>query len=328
MIGSDGVPLDIMKGATATSDGVGGLMPASSDGYPNLLCNDGTYKFKDVKFINSEFSNDELSLYMLSDKSDKITVPSIQKAVESGYAFGLMPRESKEELDKLANSYQINYDRAKLVYHSWNPYDGAYNSADGENYCFKNDEVSPGGETSSLTRYDLKGNDSTQTNPWYYPIIENDSTTNRSDRRTMLNSSGNMVRPVHAEYYTDAWASYTNNANRYVKINKLVFDIPGLYAVYSRFWVRANNTNHRRVSLCPYINGESVGRYRDQLTTLLNTNQIYTHTFFQYFNEGDYLTFGVFPVDTVSDSNYVSFAFSDLCIYAINWDSQLQLITT
>lgn len=323
MIGSDGVPVDIMKGATPTSDGVGGLMPTPTSTECGLLTNRGTYDDGSIFDVNVENNDDNVNLYMLKDKSDKIQIPSIITSASNGNSIGLMPKETKTELDKLPNGYNLGYDRAKIVYHSWNPSEKNYNSNYGEANTFKAEE-DYNGTSVRMCRYDLKGNTSSQSNPWLYPIFDIPGSTIRS-RRYQISNYGTKVYPCHTVLDSEQWAAYIGNKNYYVDTSKLVFDIPGLYAVYSRFWVRSTNTTMKRMSLCPYINGTDAPRYRGNYCSYQGYSVFHTNVFFQYFNQNDTLSFGVFPEDSVSDSAYVSFAFADVAIYIISWDGQLSL---
>lgn len=324
MIGSDGVPVDIMKGATTTSDGVGGLMPTpTSSGYQGLLTNRGTYDDGSIFDVNVENNDDNVNLYMLKDKSDKIQIPSIITSASNGNTIGLMPKETKTELDKLPNGYNLGYDRAKIVYHSWNPSENNYNVHESESNTFKT-ETDTSNISTLMCRYDLKGNTSSQANPWLYPIFDIPDDAKRS-RRYQISNYGIKVYPCHTTYDSEQWAKYSNGKNYYVSTYKMVFDVPGLYAVYSRFWVRSTGTSMKRMSLCPYINGTDAPRYRGNYCSYQGYNVFHTNVFFQYFNQNDTLSFGVFPEDSVSDSAYVSFAFADVAIYIISWDGQLSL---
>lgn len=319
MIGSDGVPVDIMQGATASGDGVGGLMPRYEGHSNDLLRGDATYRPLSIE-TNPDINNG-LELYTKNDKRDKIVLPvlneyTIRSTKLTNSQKALIGYEANEELKKLPNGYDITYDRAKMVYHVWGV--GSSNYRDQNEYKnFLDEEDGNDGTISKIFKLHFVNNNYTQANPFFYPFaeVDHDGTGyKRTDIRT-VKSEGSSVYPV---------SPYIRNTYNGMNVCGVKFNIDGLYAIYIRYWYRSYQ-NHRRISVNPWFNDVQRACYRDSVCTMNNAREFNTKLLFHNFKKGETFNIGVHPEDTCSSTNYVEMSIADIMIYAIKWHGQVSL---
>lgn len=316
MIGSDGVPLDIMKGATTTSNGVGGLMPASSTKDTCLLMSDGNYAQDSFKM---NLDGTGAHFYFHDNKDDIMTLPVMNKEnYEKGYTFGLIDYDTAVKLYQLPKSINITYSPAQIVYHSWNLNANNYRTT-AEKKLLKRDSDNLDDPDQFLLTF--VNNGYTQTKPFYYPFAELDDDGSGYKRSTfwkIYNANGSLV---------DAFIPYKKSTYNSMNICGLKCAIEGLYGVYIRYWYRSA-ANHRRVSFSPWISGTEYACYRGQYTTMIKYREMDSMLFFHHFLVGDTLDISAFPVDTVSSTNCVECGIADVMIYALKWKGQVHVVNS
>ncbi len=320
MVGADGIPVDIMKGASASSNGMGGLMPNYSGHDGALLRGDGSYRILSV-YTNPN-SSSGLELYTKSDKSDKIVLPVLNEYTIRNNSLtnsdkALIGYEANDVLQKLPNGYELSYDRAKMVYHVWGLDDTNYRNKNEYNNMLTETDANSGG-SSKILKLNFVNNYYTQSNPFFYPFAElNDdgSGYKRTDIRT-VKSEGRDVYPL---------SPYVHNTYNGMNVCGIKFNLDGLYGIYIRYWYRSH-ANHRRVSINPYFNGKEHPCYRGSLTTLIPARELISKLFFHNFKKGETFDITAFPVDTCSSTNFVQMGIADVMIYAIKWHGQVSLV--
>lgn len=314
MLGADGIPVDIMKGAFSSSDGVGGLIPNYTGHGSDLLRGDGRYRLLSV-YANPN-SSSGLELYTKSDKSDKVVLPvlneyTIRNTDLTNTDKALIGYEANDELQKLPNGYELSYDRAKMVYHVWGL--DATNYRNSSEYNNMQDESG-----TKMLKLNFVNNYYTQSNPFFYPFAElNDdgSGYKRTYIRT-VKSEGKDVYPL---------SPYVHNTYNGMNVCGIKFNLDGLYGIYIRYWYRSQ-ANHRRVSINPYFNGKEHPCYRGSLTTMNPYRELISKLFFHNFKKGETFDITAFPEDTCSSTSYVQMSVADVMIYAIKWHGQVNLI--
>lgn len=320
MLGADGIPVDIMKGATSSSDGVGGLIPNYTGHGSDLLRGDGSYRLLSV-YTNPN-SSSGLELYTKRDKSDKVVLPvlneyTIRNTDLTNTDKALIGYEANDELQKLPNGYELSYDRAKMVYHVW--------GLNGDNYRNQNEYKNMLPETdvnsdstSKILKLNFVNNTYTQSKPFFYPFAElddNGSGYKRTDIRT-VKSEGKDVYPL---------SPYVHNTYNGMNVCGIKFNLDGLYGIYIRYWYRSH-ANHRRVSINPYFNGQEHPCYRGALTTMITARELISKLFFHNFKKGETFDITAFPVDPCNSTSFVQMSIADVMIYAIKWHGQVNLV--
>lgn len=320
-VGSGGVPITVMQGATESSDGVGGLMPSvSNDHNYTLLRGDGTYRDLNI-YTNNDY-NTGLVISSGSPNDIKTVIPVLDEytirddnMLVNYTRKCMIGYEAYNDLLDLPNGYEVTYDRSKLVYHVWGLNESNYKDQAEYNNMLS-EEDSNTDTTSKMIKLNFVNNSYTQDNPFFYPFAElSDGGYKRTDIRT-VKYYGEDKYPLEA---------YVKQKYNGMNICGIRFNIPGLYAIFVRYWYRSHN-NHRRVSLNPWFNGIQHPCYRNGFSTMITARELTSELFFHYFKEGETFDLGVHPIDPCSSSNFVQFSIADLVIYAIKWNGQFNII--
>lgn len=285
-IGVDGVPLDIMKGASSSSDGVIGLVPKPNKGDENkVLKGDGTWGSVTENGTLSIFSKNNDGLVPKTDKTNWFLTgngswgyPWLGSKIKDGKT-NLIIGSSNEEL-MLHELSEASVDANGLMSANDKSILNAINVEAFHSYSQK--ATSFGTVYKNLVNRVDPNNSSNQYNTDYYVmehfINYNDNEINGKKPFTVIDTDKNGAAASHF----------------YCGLNT---NIAGYYRFDLRVAIKLDKATGHRIEYGPFVNGERIARWFNTYSHMKSYTLVHTQTCLLKLNVGDVVKFAYKIVD-------------------------------